>query len=56
VADRVVSAVLVREEERVQRQVYYAGKTLLDAETRYLRVKTMALALVTASRKLRAYF
>jgi hypothetical protein len=56
VADRVVSEVLVREEEGVQRQVYCAGKTLLDAETRYLRVEKMVLALVTASRKLRAYF
>lgn len=39
VADRVVNAVLVREEEWVQRLVYYAAKTLLDAETRYLRIE-----------------
>jgi hypothetical protein len=56
VADRAVSAVLVREEEGVQHPVYYAGKALLDAETRYLRVERMALALVTASWKMRAYF
>jgi hypothetical protein len=56
VADQVISAVLVREEEEVQCQVYYAGKTLLDAETCYLRVEKMALVLMIASWKLRAYF
>jgi len=54
--DRAVSTVLVREEEGVQRLVYYVSKALLDAETRYLKVKKIALVLVTASRKLRAYF
>ena len=34
VTDRVVSAVLVREEDKVQWPVYYISKALLDAETR----------------------
>lgn len=56
VADRAVSVVLVREEEGIQHLVYYAGKTLLDAETRYLRVEKNAPTLVTTSKKLMAYF
>jgi len=47
---------LVREERGVQCPVYYAGKTLLDVETRYLRVEKVALALVASFRKLKAYF
>ena len=34
VSDRAVSAVLIREEDRVQWPVYYVSKALLDAETR----------------------
>ena len=32
------------------------SKRLLDAETRYLKLKNLALALMVASRKLRPYF
>jgi hypothetical protein len=55
VVDRAVSVVLVRE-EGVQHPIYYTCKTLLDAETRYLRVEKIVLALVTTSKKLKAYF
>ena len=50
------SAALIREEENVQRPVYYVSKRLLDAETRYPEMEKLALALVIASRKLRPYF
>ena len=36
--------------------VYYSSKTLLDAETRYLPSVKLALALVSASRKMAPYF
>ena len=36
--------------------MYYLSKTLVDAETRYLLLKKMALALVHATRKLSHYF
>ena len=36
--------------------MYYISKWLIDAETRYLEMEKLALALVIASRKLRPYF
>ncbi|KAJ8615907.1 hypothetical protein MRB53_035279 [Persea americana] len=56
VSDNAVSSVLVREDNGQQRPIYYKSKTLLDAETRYLQLKKLALALVSASRKLSHYF
>ncbi|CAA7047599.1 unnamed protein product, partial [Microthlaspi erraticum] len=56
VSDHAVSAVLVREEENKQYPVYYVSKSLLDAETRYSQLEKLALALITAARKLRPYF
>ena len=47
---------LVREENKVQWPVYYISKALLDAETRYTEMEKLALALVTAAKKLRPYF
>ena len=52
----VVSAALVKEEEKVQLLIYYVSKRLLDAETRYPELEKLALALVVASRKPRPYF
>ncbi|KAL5561188.1 hypothetical protein UlMin_030935 [Ulmus minor] len=56
VSKGAVSAVLVREEEGKQFTVYYVSKSMLDAETRYTQLEKLALALVTAARKLRPYF
>ena len=56
VSDHAVSSVLIREEDGQQRPVYYTSKTLLDAETRYLQLEKLALALVSAPRKLSQYF
>ena len=55
-SDQAVSAVLVREETRVQRPVYYVSKVLHGAEINYSKVEKFALATVMASRKLRPYF
>ncbi|GAV72988.1 RVT_1 domain-containing protein/NMT domain-containing protein/NMT_C domain-containing protein/Lycopene_cycl domain-containing protein, partial [Cephalotus follicularis] len=55
-APGAVSAVLVREEEQVQRPVYYVSKALNDAEGRYPEVERFAYALIIAARKLRPYF
>ncbi|XP_074313440.1 uncharacterized protein LOC141648611 [Silene latifolia] len=46
----------VKEQEGVQHPVYYISKSLLPAETRYTSFEKLALALVTASYKLRPYF
>ena len=47
---------MVREEDKVQWSVYYMSIRLLDAETRYLELEKLALALMVASRKLKPYF
>ena len=52
VSEGTVSAVLVREEQGKQFPVYYVSKSLLDAETHYTQLEKLALALVTATRKL----
>ncbi|XP_074299223.1 uncharacterized protein LOC141630282 [Silene latifolia] len=56
VTEAAVSAVLVKEQEGVQHLVYYISKSLLPAETKYTSFEKLALALVTASYKLRPYF
>ncbi|XP_056849746.1 uncharacterized protein LOC130499575, partial [Raphanus sativus] len=56
VSTAAVSGVLVREEQNEQRPVYYTSKSLIDAETRYPAMEKLALAVVTAARKLRPYF
>lgn len=56
VSDHAMSLVLIREEENIQRPVYYVSKTLLDAETRYPIIEKLALTLITSARKLQPYF
>ena len=55
VSNHAVSAVLLRD-KGVQQLVYYVNKTLVDAETRYLPLEKLVLALVHATRKLSHYF
>lgn len=47
---------LVRQEGIEQQPIYYISKTLVPAEARYLPIEKLALALVTAKRKLLPYF
>nr|XP_016487846.1 PREDICTED: uncharacterized protein LOC107807903 [Nicotiana tabacum] len=56
VSEVAVSTVLVREEKGTQSPTYYVSKILSGAETRYLYLEKLALALVVAARKLRPYF
>ncbi|KAK0607913.1 hypothetical protein LWI29_022541 [Acer saccharum] len=56
VSQVATSSMLVRQEEGTQKPVYYTSKALLPAETRYSPAEKMALALITAARKLRPYF
>ena len=51
-----VNATLVREEERVQKPVYYASRALCDAKERYPPMEKLAFALVTETCKLKPYF
>ena len=52
--DHAVSSVLIRNDRQEQRAVYYVSRALLDTETRYFYIEKLALALVSAARKLRA--
>ncbi|XP_022856263.1 uncharacterized protein LOC111377401 [Olea europaea var. sylvestris] len=56
VSNEAISAVLIREEWTTQLPVYYTNKALLSPKTRYHDMEKLALALITASRKLRTYF
>lgn len=56
VSDSALSGVLVREQDGGKLPVYYVSKSLLGAETRYIQLEKLALALVTTTKKLRPYF
>ena len=56
VMDYAVSFILVRNEDGIQRPVYYINKSLQEAETRYLSLEKAVLAIAHAMRKLPHYF
>ncbi|GLT26650.1 hypothetical protein SLA2020_017010 [Shorea laevis] len=56
ISDEAISSVLVREEGKQQRPVYYTSSVLHGAEIRYSITEKAALAVVTSTRKLRPYF
>ena len=56
VTPHAVSSMLIKEEGRVKKPVYYTSKALRGAEGRYPLIEKLAFALITASRKLRHYF
>ena len=56
VSSMAVSAALIREENRVQKPVYYISRALRGAEERYPLLEKLAFALVTAACKLKPYF
>ena len=56
VAPHAVSLVLVRDDNGVQRPVYYVSKSLHEAEVRYLPLEKAILAVVHATQKLPHYF
>ncbi|XP_059295468.1 uncharacterized protein LOC132048801 [Lycium ferocissimum] len=56
VCEVAISGVLVREEEDTQFSIYYASRTLGDAEKHYPYLEKLALALLSASMKLKPYF
>jgi len=52
----VVSLVLVKTEDGVQRPIYYIKKSLQEAEVHYLPLEKAVLASIHATRKLPHYF
>ena len=51
-----ISAALVKEEDRIQKPIYYTSRALRGAEERYPPMEKLAFALVTTARKLKLYF
>ena len=56
IIDYAVSLILVRNEDGIQRPVYYVSKSLQEAETCYLPLEKAVLAIVHATKKLPHYF
>ena len=56
ISPATVSAALIREEEKVQKPVYYTSRALCGAKERYPPIEKLAFALVTAACKLKPYF
>ena len=56
VSPTTVSMALIREEDKVQKPVYYANRAFRGVEERYPPMKKLTFALVTAARKLKTYF
>jgi hypothetical protein len=56
VSDSAVSSALVREDQGIQKLVYYISRALRGAETRYPQIEKLAFALIISARKLRPYF
>ena len=56
VSPATVSVALVREENEVQKPVYFTSRALRGAEERYPPMEKLAFVLVTAARKLKPYF
>ena len=56
ISPAVVSAALVRKEDKVQKPVYYTNRALRGAKERYSPMEKLAFALVMTTRKLKPYF
>ncbi|GKV15178.1 hypothetical protein SLEP1_g25980 [Rubroshorea leprosula] len=56
ISDEAISSVLVREEAKQQKPIYYISSVLHGAELRYPITEKAALVVVTSTRKLRPYF
>ena len=46
----------MREEDKVQKSVYYVSKRLVGAKIRYILTEKLAYALIISAQKLRPYF
>ncbi|XP_016164694.1 uncharacterized protein LOC107607235 [Arachis ipaensis] len=56
VTTQAIAAVLVREEDKTQRPIYFISKVLKGAELEYTKLEKLAYALLTSSRRLTQYF
>jgi len=56
VTERAISSVLVQEQDRVQKPIYFVSKVLQRPEVRYQALEKAALVVVFSARRLRHYF
>ena len=56
VSTTVVSAALIREENRIQLPIYYVSQVFQGANARCPRMENIVFALIISSRKLHSYF
>ena len=56
VSQITISLALIKEENRVQKPVYYTRQAFQDAEAKYPYLEKVSFALIVASRKLHPYF
>jgi len=56
VSSAAINAALIKEEDQVQKPIYYTSQELRGAEERYPPMEELTFALVTATRKLKPYF
>ena len=56
VTERALSAVVVQEQDQVQKPIYFVSKVLQGSEVRYQALEKAALAVVFSARRLRHYF
>ena len=56
ISNTTVTLALIREEEEVQRPVYYTSQAFQGVEVNYPRLEKITFALVVVSRKLSHYF
>lgn len=55
-SETTISAVLVTENDKIQKPVFYFSRTLQGAENRYPPLEKLVLAVIASARQLRAYF
>ena len=56
ISSTVVGVVLIKEEDRVHKLVYYVNKILMGVENKYQKIEKLVYALLIAATKLRNYF
>ena len=55
ISESIINSTLIQEELGARSPVFYNSKDLLDAETKYPKIKNLILTLVVATRKLKLY-
>ena|ERR1044072_288054 len=56
VTNNTVSSVLIQEDGKAEKPIYYVSRVQHGAEARYQRLEKLALALLISERNLRPYF